>query len=253
MKSIVDEMVSLQGQAVLISGGTTGIGRTLALRLLQDGARVMVFGRHDQELQDALADMRALGKGEVYGLVADQARTEDVKRVYEEADRVFGGLDILVNNAAISAASAASTPLEDIRYVIETNVIGLIQMTQQAVQRFNKKGRGQIVNVGSLSDTAREAGSDIYVATKAAVNGFSESIRKELGEKGVRVILIEPGLVGSDMASESTPPEEQPEKIEKGTMLKAEDIAESIRFALMQPERCDIIQMQIRPHKQTEI
>jgi NADP-dependent 3-hydroxy acid dehydrogenase YdfG len=191
--------------------------------------------------------MRSAGKGEVYGLVADQSKTEDLKLVFDEVDRRLGGLDILINNAAIAAASAEETPLADIRYVLETNLIGLIQCTHLAIAKFKDKGRGQIVNIGSMSDSSRDSGTDVYVATKAGVNGFSESLRKQVNKLGIRVILVEPGLVGTDMTASEHPPEEQPSEIEEGTMLKAEDIAESVHFALVQPERCHIISMQVRP------
>ncbi len=247
------EMVPLSGKKILITGGTTGIGRTTAIRLMMDGAHVMIFGRHETTLNDALEDMHALGKGEAHGFIADQAKTDDVERVFREVDEKLGGLDILINNAAISAKSAADESLEDIRYEIESNVTGLIQCTRLAVDRFEKQGSGQIVNVGSMSNTAREKGSDIYVATKAAVNGFSESLRKSLNEKGIRVVLIEPGAVGTNLGGDDVDEEEQRQRIADLELLKAEDIAESIRFALMQPERCDIVRMDIRPRKQSDI
>jgi NADP-dependent 3-hydroxy acid dehydrogenase YdfG len=121
---------------------------------------------------------------------------------------------------------------------------------KQAIERMKAKGEGHIVNIGSMSDTVREEGSDVYVATKSAINGFSEALRKQINEQGIKVSLIEPGLVGTDMTVEQVPAEEQEEKIEKMEMLRAEDIAECVHYTLIQPKRCDVVQVQIRPHKQ---
>src|SRR3569833_2117497 len=90
------DMTELSGKATLVGGGTTGIGRATAMLLAQQGARVFIFGRHEAELTDALADIRATG-GQADGILADQSRREDIVRVFQQADQYLGGLDILVN------------------------------------------------------------------------------------------------------------------------------------------------------------
>src|SRR5436309_8075766 len=94
---------SLEGKAVVVTGGTTGIGRATALRLAADGARILIFGRHERELKDALEDIESAG--EDHGLTDDQARHEDVRRGVTEADQKLGGVDILINKAAIGAVT----------------------------------------------------------------------------------------------------------------------------------------------------
>ncbi len=241
------ERASLKGKKVLLTGGTTGIGRATAIRLLEEGAELFIFGRHQPELDDALKLMEPLGM--VHGMTADQSEDEDVRRVFDEADEKLGGIDILINNAAIGADGADTEDLESIRYCIESNLIGLIQCSHLALKKF--KGRGQIINIGSMSNVGREKGSSVYVATKSGVNGFSEAFRKEANAQNVRVVLIEPGLVGTDMTAQ--PPAEQRKMIKKGEMLVAEDIAEAVIFAATQPERTDVVLIQIRPHKQSDI
>lgn len=244
---------SLAGKSIVVTGGTTGIGRSTAQRLVADGANVLIFGRHEQELQDALKDIQSAANGsngKVHGLTADTSKPEDIDRIFQEADQKLGGVDILVNNAALAAHSVLDMKFNEIQYVVETNLLGYMNCCKQAIERMKAKGEGHIVNVGSMSDTVREKGSDVYVATKSAINGFSEALRKQVNEQGIKVSLIEPGLVGTDMTTEQVPADQQTEKIEKMEMLRAEDIAECVHYTLIQPKRCDVVQVQIRPHMQ---
>ena len=238
---------SLSGKAVVITGGTTGIGRATALLLARVGARVLIFGRHERELQDALRDLKESG-GEAYGLVADASRKADVERVFAEADQKLGGVDVLINNAALSAGSILDSEYEEWQQVIDTNLLGYMACARQAIDRMKKKGEGHIVNIGSMSADLREAESSVYVATKSAIQGFTEALRKTVNKDGIKVTLIEPGKVGTDMGE--TPAEEQPEKERQLEMLTAEDIAECIHYCLVQPKRCAVVAVQIRPLKQ---
>jgi NADP-dependent 3-hydroxy acid dehydrogenase YdfG len=239
----------LAGKAVVVSGGTTGIGRATALLLATKGAKVLVFGRHEKELRDALHDLKRAG--EACGIVADQARHEDVLKVFATADEVFGGLDILINNAAIAAESILQTDHEQILYAIKSNLVGCLACSKEAVARMKKRGGGHIINIGSLSADLRESGEDLYVATKSALQGFTEALRKSVNQDGIKVTLIEPGLVGTDMIE--VPVEQQRSQQEKLEMLQAEDIARAVHYCLTQPRRCEVITMQVRPHRQSEI
>ena len=244
---------SLSGKSIVLSGGTTGIGRSTAQRLAMDGARLLIFGRHEAELQDALNDIRPLAQengGEVHGIVADSGVPGDVEKIFAEADRLFGGIDILINNAALAAQSIVDTDYAEWETVIKTNLLGYMSCSRQALDRMLPKKRGHILNIGSMSAKVRESGSDVYVATKSAIEGFSESLRKQVNEKGIKVSLIEPGLVGTDMTVDQVPREEQPRKEAEGAMLLAEDIAECVRYCLIQPLRCDVVLVQIRPSQQ---
>ncbi|HEX2978781.1 MAG TPA: SDR family oxidoreductase [Anaerolineaceae bacterium] len=239
---------SLQQKRIVISGGTTGIGRAIAMLLASQGARVLIFGRHKPELDDAINAVRQAGGGEVFGLTADTSRKEDIEQVFAMADRELGGVDILINSAALPAQSIVDTSYEEQQYVVGTNLIGYMAMAQQAIQRMKPKGSGHIVFVGSMSADVREKGNSLYVATKGGIQALAEALRKEVNEAGIKVSLIEPGEVGSDMNQLSPP--EQREKQAELAQLKAEDIAECVLFCLNQPPRVDIIDLQVRPHKQ---
>lgn len=238
---------NIAGKAAVVTGGTTGIGRATAQLLVERGARVLIYGRTEDDLQTALVELQKAG--EAHGVVADQSKLEDVQRVFAAADERLGGVDILVNNAAISAGSILELSPQDIRYALEVNILGYMACAKEAIARMREKGGGHVVNVGSLSAEAREEDSDIYVATKAAIQAFSASLRKTANAQGIKVSLIEPGLVGTDLTSSS--PAEQREKQRRGEMLEAEDIAEAVHYVLTRPARCDVILVQIRPHLQS--
>jgi NADP-dependent 3-hydroxy acid dehydrogenase YdfG len=243
------EPLDIAGKCILVTGGTTGIGRATALLLAARGARVMIYGRHEQELNDALSDIKEVG--EAFGITADQARVEDVQRVFEALDANLGGLDILINNAAVAARSVTDQPYDDYSYVVQANLVGYMACAREAIDRMRERGGGHIVNVGSMSADVREEGSDVYVATKAAIQAWSEALRKQVNKDNIRVTLIEPGSVGTNLSSDKPGIDKaQRRQEEKGEMLKAEDIAECIHFCITQPPRCDVVLVQIRPHKQ---
>jgi NADP-dependent 3-hydroxy acid dehydrogenase YdfG len=241
------EVTALAGKRVLVTGGTTGIGRAVGALLASYGARILTFGRNQKPLDEALDYIRAAG-GEANGLVGDLTVRDDVRRIFAKADDVFGGLDVLINNAALPADGIMQMDDAEWRYAVEANFVGQLACVREAAERMIAAGQGHIVFIGSMSAEVREKGSSVYVATKAGIEGFAASLRKELNEKGIRVSLIEPGSVSSDMASPSA--DRQREMIKNGLMLRAEDIAVCVHFILTQPPRTDVILMQVRPHRQ---
>jgi NAD(P)-dependent dehydrogenase (short-subunit alcohol dehydrogenase family) len=240
-------MAIMDGKTVLVTGGTTGIGRAIAIELARAGAKVLIFGRHKPELDDAMAALEDT-IGDAEGMIADQSKPEDVQKVFAKA-KAMGGLSAVVANAAISAEGLADISDEEWRYAMETNLFGYLDVAKRAAEAFEGK-KGDIILIGSVSADNRSKGESVYTATKAGIQGFAESFRKEMGEKNVRVSLIEPGSVGSDMQECS--PEEQRKKIAKAEMLKAEDIAELVTFILTRPERCTISTVRIEERVQSE-
>jgi NADP-dependent 3-hydroxy acid dehydrogenase YdfG len=231
------------GKKAIVSGGTTGIGRATAIQLARWGADVLLFGRHEPELQDAMEHLRRL-ETKVVGLCADQADPADVAKVFRRADSDLGSsIDFLINNAAEGLDSLEELSDERIDYAIKQNLTGYLTCTRNALKRM--KAGAHIVNVGSISADERGPESEVYTATKAGIRGFSESLRKTLQSRKIRVSLIEPGWVGTDMSDET--PEEQRELEQKDEMLKAEDVAQTIAFCLAQPLRCDVSLVQVVP------
>lgn len=161
---------------------------------------------------------------------------------------MLGGIDILINNAALPARGIIEGSYDDWKYILETNVLGYIAFAKEAVNRMKEQQSGHIVNIGSMSAEVKEKTGVIYVSTKTAIRGFSTALRKEINPLGIKVSHIEPGAVTSNM--QTAPKEVQKEKIAKLEMLEAQDIAMSVLFCLAQPKRCDIVSMQVRPHLQ---
>lgn len=236
---------TVKDKNILITGGTTGIGRAAALLLASVGARVMIFGRHREELDEALAELEKTGNTKFTGMIADVSDIKDVEAVFKRFDEELGTMDVLINNAALGYGSVLEGSHEDRDYLLSTNIDGYLVCAHEAAKRMKKSGGGHIVNIGSMSAEVREDGSSVYVAAKAAIQGFSASLRKELNPHHIKVTLIEPGAVFTDM-QEGTE-EELRKKVEDEEMLEAKEIAGSILFCLSQESRCNIVSLQIKP------
>jgi 3-oxoacyl-[acyl-carrier protein] reductase len=236
------EQPLLKGRRVLVTGGTTGIGRAIAVLLASEGARVFVCGRDPQHLEDALARIQEVGDGS--GVALDLADSGGVDRLFQAADAWLGGLDIAVVNAAVPADALAETDAADLRYQIAADFTACLLTAQAATDRM--RTGGDIVLIGSTSAVSRKAGASIYVAAKAGIQGFAQSLRQELAEKDIKVGLIEPGWVGTDFDPE-TPPDEQRKMIGEQKMLRAEDIAVATHFMLTQPRRTAVSLMRVEP------
>lgn len=239
---------NIKDKRIVVTGGTTGIGRAIAELLVALGGRVFIFGRDKEDFRKAYKKIRAKYEGcELYGSPGDITDKEDVLKLFRSIQTCLGGIDILINNAALAADGISGNP-DDWQYIIDTNIMGYLKFTKEAVSKMQDQQSGHIVNIGSMSADIREETGTIYVTTKSAIQGFSTALRKEVNPLGIKVSLIEPGAVTSDMQPGTK--EEHRKKIEKMEMLEAEDIAMSVLFCLSQPKRCDIVSMQVRPHLQ---
>jgi NAD(P)-dependent dehydrogenase (short-subunit alcohol dehydrogenase family) len=237
------QMPSLKGRKAIISGGTTGIGRAIAVLLASEGANVFVCGRTPEHLDDALKRIREVGEGG--GINVDLAEQDGVDRFVDEADKFLGGIDLAVINAALPADKLADTSVEDIRYVVDTNLTHMMTLARRALERM--EAGSDILFIGSMSSVSRSGGSTVYTATKTGMEAFAEALRKELAEKDIKVGNIEPGLVGTDMQLPEIPVEKQREMIEEAKMLRAEDIAAAAHFLLTQPRRTVVSLMRVEP------
>lgn len=235
----------IEGKNILITGGTTGIGRATALFLLDLGAKVMIVGRHPEELEQALKDLKKINKNTIHGMVADVSEQKGIERIFQAFDHRFGDIDVLINNAGLGYESVLDHNAKEMNYGIDTNLGGYLTCAREAALRMKEKGGGHIINVGSMSAVNLNGGSSVYVATKSAIQGFSVSLRKELSEHKIKVTLVEPGSTATDMQEKSR--EEMNKKIGAEEMLDASDIAAGIIYCLAQPHRSNIDAIQITP------
>ncbi|MFP9100107.1 SDR family oxidoreductase [Flavobacterium sp. RHBU_24] len=239
---------TVKGKAVLLTGGTTGIGRAIALLLAAQGADIVFFGHEAYHLADALADIKAVAKGKVFGFVADCGTEAGIGTIFKHVDEQLGRLDILVNNAAIGFGNVTDVSYAELQDVLNINLLSYLACCAGAIERMKKQGGGHIVNIGSLSAQVREATGSVYVATKAGIRAYSEALRKDVNKHGIKVSLIEPGAVDTDMQQQ--PADEKLKKVESLEMLEATDVAVAVIYCLTQPKRCDVIELKLRPHLQ---
>lgn len=242
---------NINQKRIVITGGTTGIGKAVADLLISLGGRVLIFGRDKKDFDNAFTDIKSkFPNSELYGIPADVTDKEDVRKILEIVDENLGGIDILINNAAVAAPGITSCSPQEMKYSLDINITGYMIFAQEAIARMRVQKSGHIINIGSMSAESRKPKSTVYVTAKTALRGFSASLRKEINPLGIKVTLIEPGAVSTDM--QTAPKKEQQQKIEQLEMLESTDIAMSVLFCLSQPERCDIVNMQIRPHLQLD-
>ncbi|MFA5927024.1 MAG: SDR family oxidoreductase [Patescibacteria group bacterium] len=250
MNNIFEESLkTLEGKTAVITGGTSGIGLSTALNLASLGCKTLVFSRDKDKVSAALK--RVGNPKNIIGASADVTKYDEVKDVFDQAERELGRIDILINNAAIPAGNVVDSEYPDWQNAINTMLIGYMSCAREAALRMRTQGKGHIVNVGSLSAEVFDHNSDIYVAAKSGVRGFTFSLRKKLTKDNIKVSLVEPGLVATNL---HTLTQEEKEKLEtSGNILQPNDIARSIIFILTQSWYSDITMLQIRPHGQSTL
>lgn len=239
------EQPSLSGRRVVVTGGTTGIGRAIAVLLATEGAKLFVCGRTPEHLDDALARIREVGEGD--GINVDLTKRDDVRRFFDAATDYLGGIDVAVINAAVPAEALADTGEADLDYQIAADFTSYLTTTKAAIDRM--QAGSDIILIGSMSAVSQSGGNSIYVAAKSGIEGFAHSLRQELSEKDIKVGLIEPGFTGADFQYPEYPPEKQVEMINDQVMLRAEDIAVAAHFMLTQPRRTAVSLMRVETRR----
>jgi NADP-dependent 3-hydroxy acid dehydrogenase YdfG len=243
----------LTGKVALVTGASSGIGEATALALAEAGASVAIGARRTDRL-DALAAKLRDGGTKVTQLALDvtdeSACTAAVRQTRDE----LGGLDILVNNAGVMLlGTIVGADTEDWRRMLHTNVLGLMYMTHAAIEGMVEQGSGDIVNVSSVAGRVARLGSGVYNASKWAVNAFSESLRQEVTGRGVRIGLVEPGAVATELTDHITQQAAKKairDSVGAMTPLQAEDIARAVLYLVSQPQHVAINEILIRPTDQ---
>jgi NADP-dependent 3-hydroxy acid dehydrogenase YdfG len=244
--------LDLSGQVVAVTGASSGIGEATALACAHAGAAVALAARRVDRIQ-SLAERIASEGGRAIAVPTDVGDEGQAQAFIERAHAELGRLDVLVNNAGVMLLGPIeNAPTEEWRQMIHANVFGVLYCTHAALPLMHKQGSGHIVNVSSVAGRVARAGSGVYNLTKFGVGAFSESLRQEVVGMGVRVTLIEPGAVATELASHNRP--EVLEQIGKRfggiALLAAEDIAGAILYAIGQPRHVSINEVLVRPSEQ---
>ena len=242
----------LAGRVALVTGASSGIGRAVAVALAREGAAVAVAARRTDRLDALREELVSLGvRVLVLELdVSDEAACRDaVARTVAE----LGALDILVNNAGVMLlGTVEGADTEDWRRMMGTNVLGLMYLTHAALPHLLER-RGVLVQMSSTAGRTARAGVAAYNASKWAVNAFSEGLRQEVTARGVRVVVVEPGIVQTELRDHVTQPAAR-ERIQASAaairQLQPEDIAAAVVYAATQPEHVAVNEILIRPTDQ---
>jgi NADP-dependent 3-hydroxy acid dehydrogenase YdfG len=240
---------SLEGRVVLITGASSGIGEAAALALSEAGAMVAVGARR----AGRLAELAKRAPGEVLTLELDVTDEQSCRAAVTATVERFGGLDVLVNNAGVMLVGPVlGADTAEWTRMVETNLLGTMYATHAALPHL-LQSKGTIVQTSSTSGRVASPGSSVYAATKFGVNAFSEALRKEVTTQGVRVVLIEPGMVATELTSHITDPGMQAvaqDMIASMRTLHPEDIANAIVYAISQPSHVSVNEILIRPTDQ---
>jgi NADP-dependent 3-hydroxy acid dehydrogenase YdfG len=243
----------LKDRVALVTGASSGIGEATALALAAAGARVALAARRHDRLEAVAARIRADG-GETAVITADFGVEADAQRAVHETEKAFGRLDILVNNAGVMYLEPViEADLARWRHMFEINVLGLIAATQAALPGMRARNDGHIVNISSTAGRIASPAGAAYSGTKFAVVAFSEALRKEIYRDRVRVSVIEPGLVATELREHIGHEATQKTLNDWANsirQLQAEDIARAILFCVTQPPHVCINEILMRPTDQ---
>jgi NAD(P)-dependent dehydrogenase (short-subunit alcohol dehydrogenase family) len=212
---------SLSGRTALITGGSRGIGRAIALAMAAAGARVVVSSRHLEPCELVAAEIKAAG-GEALAVAGNVGHLEDAQMIVDAVMAHFGALDILVNNAATNPQFGVLVDADDaaVDRIFEVNVQGPLRLTKAAVHAWMGKHGGSIINIASVGGISPEAMIGAYNASKAALINLTRTLARELGTSGIRVNAIAPGLVATDFARVLVETPSIHDRIVEGTALK---------------------------------
>jgi NADP-dependent 3-hydroxy acid dehydrogenase YdfG len=245
---------ALEGRTAAITGASSGIGEATALELARAGAAVAVGARRRDRLEALVERIESEG-GKAIAVevdVADEARS---RAFIETAEAELGSLSILVNNAGVMLLGPVEgASADDWRRMVEVNVYGVLWCTHAALPLMRAAGGGDIVNVSSVAGRRANAGAAVYNLTKFGVTGFSEALRQEALHSNIRVSVVVPGMVETELQGHNRDPavrlsmERNREEI--GDPLSAEDIAREIAHAVSQPPHMCINEIVVRPTRQ---
>jgi NADP-dependent 3-hydroxy acid dehydrogenase YdfG len=246
-------MKRLDGRIALVTGASSGIGEATAIALAQAGARVAIAARRVDRLQALAERLRSLG-AEPLVLEADLLDEHVAQQIVRDTESHFGQLDILVNNAGVMYLEpVAEADLGRWRRMLELNVLSLIASTQAALAGMKSRRDGHIVNIASTAGRIANPNGAAYSATKFGVVAFSEALRREVYADNIRVSVIEPGVVQTELRDHIGHAATQANLnawADGMRQLQAEDVADAIVFCVTRPSHVNVNEILMRPTDQ---
>ena len=248
----------LDGTTALVTGASSGIGAATALAIAGQGAAVALVARRTDRLT-VLAEQIERTGGQALVLTGDVTKQGDAEQVVERTVAELGRLDTLVNNAGVMLLGpAVNAPVSEWQLMVEINVLALLYCTHAALPHLLQAAEdsprrvADMVNISSVAGRIARQGSGVYNATKFGVVAFSESLRQEVTARHVRVSLIEPGAVDTELSSHNRPEvlEQIGRRFADIERLEADDIADAISYVVTRPRRVAVNEVLIRPTEQ---
>ncbi|NRD78593.1 SDR family oxidoreductase [Bacillus sp. BRMEA1] len=245
-------MSIIKDKVIVITGGSSGMGKATATLLAERGAHIVVGARRKQNLEELVTSITSNGGSASYQ-VTDVTNRSDVENLVKHAVNSYGKVDVIINNAGIGPISL----LDDLRVgdweqMIDVNVKGVLYGIAAALPIFRKQGSGHFVNVASTAGLKVTPKQSVYAGTKSAVRAITEGLRQEAGDK-LRVTIISPGFVDTNFADSITDMEAKAQIISTRDKIaiSPDAIANAITFAIEQPSDVDVNEVIIRPTAQS--
>jgi NAD(P)-dependent dehydrogenase (short-subunit alcohol dehydrogenase family) len=225
-------VTALAGKVVMITGGSRGVGRAIGLRLAGQGASVALMARDGARLRDTVGEIERFG-GSALGLVGDVADPDAMERCVEQIERKLGGLDVLVNNAAIGRyGPVADFSVDDWRRLIDTNLTGVFLTTRAALPAIRRRGGGHVIAISSGAGRRGYPNMSAYCASKFGLQGFMESLAAELEGEPIKCTTLMPGSILTDFGVRT-----REDRLRSGDrFLEPEAVAEAVEWVLLQPQ-----------------
>ena len=245
--------IDLSNRVVAVTGASSGIGEAIALACARAGAAVALAARRADRIELLRQSILEDG-GQAIAVPTDVGEEIQARAFIERSHAELGRLDVLVNNAGVMLLGPIeNAPTEEWRRMIDANVYGVLYCTHAALPLMHAQGSGHIINVSSVAGRVARAGSGVYNLTKFGVGAFSESLRQEAVELGIRVTVVEPGAVATELAGHNRPQvlEQMAKRFQGVTPLESEDIANAVLYAIGQPPNVSVNEVLIRPSGQT--
>ena len=246
--------MSLQGKTALITGASSGIGAATARKLAANGAKVGLAARRTERLEELVSRISRAG-GQAIALAMDVVDIASVEAGVSRFAEAFGSIDILFNNAGLMPLSDIDAlKTEEWHRMVDVNIKGVLNTTAAVLPHMIGQKSGHIVNTSSIAGRKVFGGLTVYCATKHAITALSDGMRIELGKKhNIRVTCVQPGAVETELYEQISDPAVRRQMEEVKTQmefLKAEDIAETVLFALQSPRHMDIAEVFVMPTQQ---
>jgi NADP-dependent 3-hydroxy acid dehydrogenase YdfG len=246
--------IDLSDKVIAITGASSGIGEATALACAAAGASVALAARRADRIETLAQRIEQQhGSGRALAIPTDVGDEAQARAFVERAHAELGRLDGLINNAGVMLLGPiVGAPTEEWRRMIHVNLFGVLYCTHAALPLMRAQGSGDIVNVSSVAGRVARAGSGVYNLTKWGVNAFSEALRQECVGAGIRVTIVEPGAVATELPSHNRAPvlEQMMRRFEGVVPMQAHDIANVILFALGQPAHVSLNELLVRPSNQ---